>query len=258
MNTSQVVPFYFQSNEIRTIAVDGQPWFVAKDVCDVLGLENVTKALQRIPEQHLALNRIQGKRGEYEVNTVSEPGLYRLILRSDKPQAEPFMEWVTAEVLPSIRKTGGYNLPENEKKVFVRHTHMRGSMAPQGLDIRYTMDLTKIVMRPTSTAIELLERLTGIELADILPEPEAATGELINLFAKQYLIVVPDAEGRVSLSDVYARFKEWYIEQVDDRKRVPPGIRGLAAALRQMGLTVMARGGLTWVFGVRLAQEVQI
>ena len=103
---STVVPFNFQTHEIRIITIEDDPWFVAKDVCDVLGLENVTKALLKVPEKHKGVNSIQTPGGLQQMNTVDEPGLYRLILRSDKPAAEPLLEWVTSEVLPSIRKTG--------------------------------------------------------------------------------------------------------------------------------------------------------
>ena len=209
MNSSQVVPFYFQSNEVRTILVGNEPWFVAKDVCDILGIGNVTMALQKIPVNHLALNRIEGKRGQYEVNTVDEPGLYRLILRSDKPQAEPFMEWVTAEVLPAIRKTGSYSLSEGDKKVFVNHAHTKVTRAPNGLDIRYTMDLGKIVANPTRQSIEMLERLTGIQLSDI-PLAESTKGDLDAWF----LAFVEDCcfveeNERISSFLLYTAFREW-------------------------------------------------
>lgn len=104
--------FHFQAFPLREITdAQGVPWFIAKDVCDALDIADVTSALRRIPEAHLT--RIQcGAGGQVrEMNAVDEPGLYRLILRSDKPQAEPFMEFVTAEVLPAIRKTGGYGAP---------------------------------------------------------------------------------------------------------------------------------------------------
>lgn len=111
MNESAVVPFYFQDNEFRTITINNESWFVAKDVCDILGIENSRMACSRIPEQHLTSVRLTSGGQIREMAAVSEPGLYRLILRSDKPEAEPFMEWVTAEVIPSIRKTGSFLLP---------------------------------------------------------------------------------------------------------------------------------------------------
>lgn len=115
MSESAVVPFNFQSHEVRTVDIGGEPWFVAKDVCGVLGLDNTTKALLKIPGGHKGVNPIQTLGGIQKMNVIDESGLYRLILRSDKPQAEPFMEWVTSEVLPAIRKTGQYIAQQQPK-----------------------------------------------------------------------------------------------------------------------------------------------
>lgn len=104
--------FTFNELEIREITdAHGEPWFVARDVCDILDLEHISNALAKIPEQHLTVIRLQSGGQIREMKAVDEAGLYRLVLRCDKPQAEPFMEFVTAEVLPSIRKTGSYAAP---------------------------------------------------------------------------------------------------------------------------------------------------
>ena len=110
-SSANVIPFSYKSTEIRTIKrEDGETWFVAKDICDVLGIKNARDALSKIPDAHKGVDQIDTLGGKQKLNVVDEPGLYRLILRSDKPEAEPFMEWVTSEVLPSIRKTGTYTI----------------------------------------------------------------------------------------------------------------------------------------------------
>jgi|GEM_PF-2946106 len=107
----EVKTFQYQSHQFRSQIINDEPWFVAKDICDVLGLEHITNALAKIPEHHLTVIELQSGGQMREMKAVSEPGLYRLILRSNKPEAEPFIEWVTSEVLPSIRKTGSYAIP---------------------------------------------------------------------------------------------------------------------------------------------------
>jgi prophage antirepressor-like protein len=82
-------------------------WFVAKDVCEALGL-HVGSAMKRIPERHKGSSLMQTPGGPQRLGTVSEQGLYRLALRSRKPEAIAFSEWVTDEVLPEIRRTGSY------------------------------------------------------------------------------------------------------------------------------------------------------
>lgn len=102
--------------QIRVVQIDGDPWFVAKDVCEVLGLENVTNACRRLNGDEVSkLNRSKvGMRPGKPAVIVSESGLYKLIMRSDKPVARPFQDWVTGTVLPAIRKDGMYVLGEEK------------------------------------------------------------------------------------------------------------------------------------------------
>lgn len=94
-----------QFGDIRTINYNGEPWFVAKDVCDILGIQNVTQAIQQLEDFERSMFNI-GRQGD--ANIISESGFYTLVLRSRKAIAKPFRLWVTSEVLPQIRKTGGY------------------------------------------------------------------------------------------------------------------------------------------------------
>lgn len=89
------------------VDIDGEPWFVAADVTAVLGLTNMTMALQNINQNEVQNYRVPNTRGRLN-KIIDEGGLYKLILRSDKPQARPFQDWVTKVVLPAIRKDGGY------------------------------------------------------------------------------------------------------------------------------------------------------
>ena len=91
---------------IRTVIIDNEPWFVAKDVCNILGIANPTDALNKGLEDFERARLNLGRQGE--ANIISESGFYTLVLRSRKPIAKPFRLWVTQEVLPQIRKTGGY------------------------------------------------------------------------------------------------------------------------------------------------------
>jgi prophage antirepressor-like protein len=87
---------------------DGTPWFVAKDVCDVLGIVNVSRALDGLDEDERGLHTVKTPSFPQEMAIVSEPGLYGLVLKSRKPEAKAFKRWLKHDVLPSIRKTGGY------------------------------------------------------------------------------------------------------------------------------------------------------
>lgn len=112
MSTNPPVVFNFVSNTLRVVMRDGEPWFVAADVCTALDHSNVTQALKRLDEDEQALISNEGiHRGSDQVNVVNESGLYSLILGSRKPEAKKFKKWVTSEVLPAIRKTGRYVAP---------------------------------------------------------------------------------------------------------------------------------------------------
>ncbi|HJK60755.1 MAG TPA: BRO family protein [Methanocorpusculum sp.] len=101
--------FNFMGKNVRVVMKDNEPWFVASDVCDVLGLQNPTKSISSLDEDERSNFKL-GRQGD--ANTISEAGMYTLALRSRKPQAKPFRRWVTHEVLPAINRTGSYAIPQ--------------------------------------------------------------------------------------------------------------------------------------------------
>lgn len=99
---------------IRALSVDGEPWFVAKDVCVALAIKNSRDALARLDDDEKGVALTDTPGGEQRVQTVNEAGLYTLVLSSRKPEAHAFKRWVTHEVLPAIRRTGGYMVARDE------------------------------------------------------------------------------------------------------------------------------------------------
>ena len=114
---TKIQVFEYQNNKVRTVDMDGAPWFVLKDVCEVLGLGNSRMVSARLDEDEKGVSKIDTLGGAQNVTIISESGLYNVILRSDKPEAKPFRKWVTSEVLPSIRKTGSYTMPKLSKEM---------------------------------------------------------------------------------------------------------------------------------------------
>lgn len=109
--STEIQRFDFNGAALRTLTDEnGEPWFIAKDVCDILGHSNVSMALDRLDDDERSKSNL-GRQGE--TNIVTEAGLYSLVLGSRKPEAHEFKRWVTHEVLPQIRKTGGY-IPTSE------------------------------------------------------------------------------------------------------------------------------------------------
>jgi prophage antirepressor-like protein len=108
---SNIIPFTYESRQVRVIQDDqGEPWWIAKDVCAVLDLTNVAMAVKGLDDDEKGISKVYTLGGEQELLTVNEPGLYTLIIRSNKPEAKQFKRWITHEVLPSIRKTGKYEI----------------------------------------------------------------------------------------------------------------------------------------------------
>lgn len=114
MNEIQV--FNYGASEIRTVQRNGQMWWVLKDVCEALGITNPSIVAARLDEDERAKFDL-GRQGE--TNIITESGLYNVILRSDKAEAKHFKRWVTHEVLPSIRKHGGYLTPAKIEEVLL-------------------------------------------------------------------------------------------------------------------------------------------
>lgn len=128
MNSAALLQsFAFQNHSIRVVMIDDQPWFVALDVCRVLGYVNANDAIKKhCRAKGVAKRDTLTSGGKQSVTIIDEGNLYRLIIKSRKPEAEPFESWVCDEVLPTIRRTGGYQqgglpLPGSEQERAVTH-----------------------------------------------------------------------------------------------------------------------------------------
>lgn len=134
--TSEIQSYNFNGAALRTLTDEnGEPWFVAKDVCDILEISNPSDALKRLDDDERSRFNL-GRQGE--TNIVNEAGLYVLVLGSRKPEAHEFKRWVTHEVLPQIRKTGGY-IPTTDAVAASDGTCLVGELAKMlrqnGMDI---------------------------------------------------------------------------------------------------------------------------
>lgn len=108
---NNVQEFKFETLPLNVIDKAGEPWFIAKEVCEILEISNTSKAVEGLDEDELTKSYTIDSLGRnQEVLIISESGLYTLIIRSNKPKAKEFRKWVTGVVLPSIRKTGGYGI----------------------------------------------------------------------------------------------------------------------------------------------------
>lgn len=158
MNGLQVL--IYQSNEVRMIVKDNQPWWVLKDVCAALGIDNYRNVATRLDGDEKGVHQMDTLGGLQNITTINESGLYNVILRSDKPEAKAFKRWVTHKVLPSIRKTGSYTAPKTR------------SSRSKSVDIifRQRLNMARDFSRVTGVPL-------GIAVARAIDDAEKLTGE---------------------------------------------------------------------------------
>ena len=110
---NNLINFKYKEKIVRTQFINNEPYFCLKDVCDILEISNPRDILTRLDRAGVGLTDVSYDSGTKHLNFINEPNLYRVIFRSDKPEAKNFQDWVFEDVLPTIRKTGKYNINES-------------------------------------------------------------------------------------------------------------------------------------------------
>ena len=206
--------FAFDSQAVRTITKEGEPWWIARDVCAILGLGNVTEALRNLDDDERGSGILNTPGGPQEMTVISEPGLYSLILRSRKPEARQFRRWITHEVIPAIRRTGAYDA--NNKKLTALLERYGDAMTAEA---RSQLVLTIAGIRKTAPkgAYVYMSPLTK----------EALEG------ARRYLDeAYPSRPVEVSTKDMYAAYPQWC---ADNDVPALPSINSFAHAIGRLG-----------------------
>ena len=160
--------FTYEGAEVRTLMHDGAPWWVLADVCRVLEIQNPSQMAQRLDEDERRPMSGIGRQGK--TWCVNEPGLYSVILRSDKPQAKAFKRWVTHDVLPAIRRTGSYTAPATPMTDYQR---VMTDTRQQNAAIRKAQLLNKIAAQYDGPYRQVLQAHATKELTGefLLPLP---------------------------------------------------------------------------------------
>jgi prophage antirepressor-like protein len=119
--SAQVIPFAFQEHyPVRVILIEGEPWFCLVDVCAILEIKNSRQVAQnQLDEKGVCKTYTLTQGGEQEVTFINEPNLYRVIFRSNKPEAKTFQDWVFNDVLPTLRRQGRYEMPGARPEPFI-------------------------------------------------------------------------------------------------------------------------------------------
>lgn len=242
----------FEDSLVRIIVRAGEPWFVLGDVCRVLGLTTPAKSAARLDDDEKGVTTVHTLGGPQEVTILSESGLYALILTSRKPAAKRFRKWVTAEVLPEIRRRGRYEAPgaaaaaADGPTLTERQTRLA---LDQVQEIRLLFGI------PAARAAWARLGLAQVDAADWKPGdgpmPAAPTGDVVLDFARTALVVTGDPADRLTLAALADGFRVWC------RARGRAGINAAAFARRLPSIarllgfekgkaSVSCYGGIRW------------
>ncbi len=141
----------FNGHDVRTVVIRGEPWWVAKDVCDVLAITDTSQAVSRLEDDEKLMRTLDVSGQNREIWLINESGLYSLVIRSNKPEAKTFRKWVTSEVLPSIRKTGRYDIADIKAKSTEQRNLLTSEWQRQGV---HGMQFATLTMEASKTLFE--------------------------------------------------------------------------------------------------------
>lgn len=212
-NGGSLLPFAFDDALVRVFTDEiGNPWFVAKDVCRVLGLENVSKAVSDLEDDEKGITISDTPGGNQSMLTISESGLYSLIFRSRKPEAKRFRKWVTSEVLPAIRKTGSYALGSAKR------------LAPPSSSAGLRPMLRERILSDALQAARLVGASTREEVRELYDHfcDLVSAGAFVPLtdnspvrrWAAENLIAAPGTPG-IQFKKLYADYCAWHVGNED-------------------------------------------
>ena len=168
---NNIVAFHYEEQQVRTIEKNGEPWFVGKDVADILGYTDTAQAVRKhIDDEDKGVVEMTTPGGKQNMVIINESGLYSLILSSKLPTAKKFKRWVTSEVLPSLRKTGEYKITpaqQNRLDIMERNSRAREASLWLRISAQVKSDTYRQVCASYASTV-----LAGREVIPLPPSPQ--------------------------------------------------------------------------------------
>lgn len=196
--------------EIRIFGTSEKPFFVAKDVMIILGMKNDSNNLKCVPEKYRVRIPLVTSGGKQMMTLINESGLYKLIMRSNKPQAEKFQEWICEDVLPAIRKTGAYKAPEIVDKSFDYYLEIIENLEkmelPENVKQFLLDELDNDVNNGQSSFTETMIKITKLKSKKL---SEKLTKSLFNKLITEMRPTITDTSNVIEIYEDYEeRFKD--------------------------------------------------
>ena len=194
--------------EVRVVEKDGDPWFVAADICRALDLQNTAMAMSRLDDDEKGVSLTDTPGGTQTLSLVNEPGLYSLVLGSRKPEAKAFKRWITHEVIPSIRKTGGYIQGQeqmSDEEIIANAMKVANRILEERERRIAALEQEKALMAPKADYFDaLVDKNLLTNFRDAAKEIGVTQTELIK-FCEQQGYIYRDANGSIRPYAQYAK-----------------------------------------------------
>lgn len=255
--------FAYESSAVRTVVQDGEPWFAATDVAKILGYRNAPDMVRNLEDDEKGTQIVRTLGGDQELLTISESGMYAAIFKSRRAEARKFRKWVTAEVLPSIRKTGAYLDPHaavSPAPTFLTGNPSHGAdlvvaadrtfrsfmRAGRSAGLRLT-DALRMANRQTQarTGMDMLAEM-GVDAGGVASDAPIADGSGVSAFAAAWLggaLPLPATVCRsVELYAAYAHWRALSGSEAAGIVRFLPLLRSAAPEVRTGGRHVRDKG----------------
>jgi hypothetical protein len=224
---SNLQQFVFNNQSVRIVSIDGEPWFVAQDVCNILDLDNVSKALSRLDDDEVkqldykTIITLSNDPNVARLSAISESGLYSLTLSSRKPQAKDFKRWVTKEILPSIRKTGSYSVVPQQSLVPFWYQRLmldlKTNPVPNGYFSIFREVIPLVADLETAGYVLPDNAVPDISVGKTWANYLKSQGVNINAVARQYPHTYPDKRGTQNPNcypeSMLPMFRQWFREK---------------------------------------------
>ena len=215
--TNSIIQFQFGFNDIRVVSINDEPWLVAKDVCDVLGIKNHRDACERLDDDEKDVATADTLGGSQEMVVISESGFYRLVMTSRKPEVKKFQKWVTSEVIPSIRKTGSYSIAPSQPQLPSRELAVETAVAIDRIQDILSKSNPRLAQILIDCAMNDVIELQQPSIAPGQEFPEDCWYGLVQIATK--MGIKTNGSTRVKLGQAIGkRVKELNLERVQEKR----------------------------------------